>query len=595
MISHPQTANSDKVIEVLYGHGAGYIPMASQLSKIHIGPEYIGHALRDKHLFVPINQRDFSWKDEHVRDLYDDIGLAIGQHAEEYFLGSIVVIPEQGTGRLMVVDGQQRLATSLVLLAAIRDFFDTIKPEEARKFERAYVLDTPYKATAPVPHLVLNEKDHSYFFKRVLLPFDNPERKAIEAQKKASLRPSHQRINKAATLAKEKVDFITKQHKKTQFQIEALDQWVTFLDKSAHVIWVTVPDESAAYVIFETMNDRGLELSATDLIKNYLLGRAGSTRIEQVKTNWNAMTGALETIAEAEIVRTFVRQYWISQYGVVRTAEFFNALKEKKQSELEVVSFSDELVAATGRYVPLLNSTHAFWNEYPQEARKAVATLDILGLVQTRPLLLSVIDKFSTSEVTQVLTAMVSWAVRLLISGKQGSGALETVYGTTAKEVTEGKLTTAAAVRKQVLPNIPNDEQFKLDFAGARVSKVDVARYYLRAMESTVRGEAGAYLSPNDANTLEHVIPEKRTQDWNHLSQEEHDEFFSRIGNLALLMPGANSKLSSKGFAIKKPEYAKVTDLQLTKTLADYSTWGAAEVEVRQSKLAEIAVKTWPI
>lgn len=184
--------------------------MASQLSKIHIGPEYIGHALRDKHLFVPINQRDFSWKDEHVRDLYDDIGLAISQHAEEYFLGSIVVIPEQSTGRLMVVDGQQRLATSLILLAAIRDFFDTVKPEEARKFERAYVLDTPYKATEPVPHLVLNEKDHSYFFKRVLLPVDHHERKGIEPLKKG-LRPSHQRINKAANLAKEKVDFITKQ------------------------------------------------------------------------------------------------------------------------------------------------------------------------------------------------------------------------------------------------------------------------------------------------------------------------------------------------------------------------------------------------
>ncbi|MGH9683490.1 MAG: hypothetical protein ACRD4S_07760 [Candidatus Acidiferrales bacterium] len=130
------------------------------------------------------------------------------------------------------------------------------------------------------------------------------------------------------------------------------------------------------------------------------------------------MNGAIETIAEAEIVRTFVRQYWVSHYGVVRTAEFFNALKEKKQSELEVVSFSDELVAAAGRYVPLLNSTHAFWNEYPQEARKAIATLDILGLIQTRPLLLAVMDKFLPDQIALVLTAMISWAIRLLISGE---------------------------------------------------------------------------------------------------------------------------------------------------------------------------------
>jgi hypothetical protein len=366
------------------------------------------------------------------------------------------------------------------------------------------------------------------------------------------------------------------------------------LDKSAHVIWVTVPDESAAYVIFETMNDRGLELSATDLIKNYLLGRAGSARIEQVKANWNTMSGAIETIAEAEIVRTFVRQYWISQYGVVRTTEFFNALKEKKQSELEVVSFSDELVAAAGRYVPLLNSTHALWNEYPQEARKAVATLDILGLTQTRPLLLAVMDKFPPDQIARVLTAMVSWAVRLLISGKQGSGALETFYGTAAKEVTDGKIANAAAVAKKIRPNIPTDQQFELDFAVAKVSKVSVARYYLRAMEHQERNEKEAYLVPNDAASLEHIMPEKKSKEWSHITEQEHEEFVSRIGNLALLMPGANSKLSGKGFEEKKPVY-KGVDLALTKMVAKYTTWTTAEIEDRQKKLASIAVKTWPI
>ena len=198
----------------------------------------------------------------------------------------------------MVVDGQQRLATSLILLAAIRDFFDTVNPDQARKFERTYVLDTPYKSPEPVPHLFLNEKDHAYFFKRVLLPATDEVRKTVEQARKPQ-RQSHQRINRAV-IAKETVESIARQHRKTVFQTEALDQWVTFLEQSAHVIWVTVPDESAAYVIFETMNDRGLELSATDLIKNYLLGRAGTARIEQVKTNWNTMTGALETIAEAD-------------------------------------------------------------------------------------------------------------------------------------------------------------------------------------------------------------------------------------------------------------------------------------------------------
>ncbi len=591
MPTGPLIQRSDRIIEVAYRDALRYIAVSSQLTKMTIGPEYIGHALKDKNLFVPPNQRDYSWKDEHVRDLYEDIGLVIKNHGEEYFLGSVVVITQKDN-RLMVVDGQQRLATSLILLAAIRDFFDTIDAAQARKFERAYVLDTPYRATEPVPHLYLNEKDHAYFFKRVLLPKAHALRKAEEEKKPQ--RQSHQRINKAAKIAEETVNQIVRQHKKKEFQIEALDEWVNFLERSAHVIWVTVPDESAAYIIFETMNDRGLELSATDLIKNYLFGRAGNNRIEQVKTNWNTMTGALDTIAESEIVKTFVRQYWISQYGVVRSSELFSALKETKQSELDVVSFSDELVAAVGRYVPLLNSTHSLWNEYRPEARKAVATLDILGLVQTRPLLLAVMDKFAADQITLVLTAMVSWAVRLLISGKQGTGALETVYGTAAEEVTQGKLTTAGDVAKKIHPQIPNNTQFESEFAVANVGKAHLARYYLRAMERHEMNDPEPYLVPNDAMTLEHVMPEKQSVDWQHISIQDHETFVSRIGNLVLLKSGFNSKLSSKGFNDKKPVLAE-SDLKLTKMAAKYEQWEKDQIEDRQRQLAQIAVKTWPI
>lgn len=81
--------------------------MASRFDQIDIGHEQIGHALKDKHLWVPPNQRDYSWKDRHVEDLYSDFELAISRNSPEYFLGSIVVIRGKDN-RLMVVDGQQR-------------------------------------------------------------------------------------------------------------------------------------------------------------------------------------------------------------------------------------------------------------------------------------------------------------------------------------------------------------------------------------------------------------------------------------------------------------------------------------------------------
>src|SRR5215469_11171490 len=97
--------------------------MESRFDQIEIDQVNIGNALKNRKLWVPSNQRDYSWKDKHVTSLYDDFEEAINKNAHEYFLGSIVVIKGADNKRF-VVDGQQRLATSLILLAAIRDFHD---------------------------------------------------------------------------------------------------------------------------------------------------------------------------------------------------------------------------------------------------------------------------------------------------------------------------------------------------------------------------------------------------------------------------------------------------------------------------------------
>src|SRR5205823_14936059 len=122
-------------------------------------------------------------KDKHVEALYDDLNLAISKHAAEYFLGTIVAI--HGTdGKLFVVDGQQRLATTLILLAAIRDFHDDNGDSAgARLFESEYVLSRHYLKKLAQPHLYLNERDREYFLKRVLLPRSDNRRKETQSTK----------------------------------------------------------------------------------------------------------------------------------------------------------------------------------------------------------------------------------------------------------------------------------------------------------------------------------------------------------------------------------------------------------------------------
>src|SRR5207247_405419 len=95
----------------------GIYRMANE--RLEITRQGIGKLIKDGNLAVPPNQREYSWRAEHVTDLYQDLAKAIADEEPDYFLGSIVVA--KTNGQMEVFDGQQRLATTVILLAAVRD------------------------------------------------------------------------------------------------------------------------------------------------------------------------------------------------------------------------------------------------------------------------------------------------------------------------------------------------------------------------------------------------------------------------------------------------------------------------------------------
>jgi hypothetical protein len=437
--------------------------MSSRISKIHVIPDQtIGKALTSYTLHVPPNQREYSWKDKHVEDLFRDFDDAIRLKAAEYFLGSVVVIKDEGDESLSVVDGQQRLATSLILLAAIRDYFEqnSLPGVDAKKFQGEYILSEGYRQTEkPTPHLFLSDTDRQYFEKRVLLPPSNAVRKATQVPaKRSAARPpaSHKLIDKAAEIAAKKVKSIVSSFSEER-RADELDEWVEFLLKKARVIWVEVPDESSAYLIFETMNDRELELSASDLIKNYLFGKAGSdTNLETIKLNWSSMVNVLNTVAKTE-VKDFVRHYWISAHGVIRSQDLFEAIRNDVKNDNDAITMSERLSSSAASYTALLTHGHPQWAKYPETVRKSISTLNILGVEQIRPLLMTALENLNTKEMAKLLMT-INWSVRLLVSGIQGSGAVETAYGNAALGVTEKKYRTAAEIAAAMGRYIPADQ-----------------------------------------------------------------------------------------------------------------------------------------
>ncbi|HEX3036210.1 MAG TPA: DUF262 domain-containing protein [Thermodesulfobacteriota bacterium] len=445
----------------------------SSLDKINIELKGIGNQLSVNTLAVPKYQRSYAWEKNHVEALFKDIATAIRNNEPEYFLGSIVIT--QQLGRPEVVDGQQRLATITILLSAIRDYFYEIGDKKgAGLIENKYLVSTDLRSREDKPKLSLSETDNDFFRKRILSLPDSPDREI------GSKKESHERLVKAAELAKDHVKHIVNL---TSKPTEYLHDWIDFLTESVRVIWVTVPDYANAFIIFETLNDRGLELSKSDLIKNYLFLLCAEDRLDEVQQRWVSMVGTIEAIASEREVVSYIRYLWSSLHGVAREKELYDVIKNGIRTKQDAINFADDLERNSRLYAAIMNSDHEFWTRFGSTAKAHIGTLNLLGMVQIKPLLLAILEHFDQKQVKQTLKLLVSWVVRFQISGTLSSGIFETQFSQRAVEVRRGKIKTARYLISKMKDVVPSDTQFKDAFSTATITKTKIARYILHVLE----------------------------------------------------------------------------------------------------------------
>ena len=566
--------------------------MPNKLPSVEIKQETIGAILRNKQrrLRVPINQRSYSWKPEHINELYSDWQTARADGKDEYFMGSIVVVnADEGT---LVFDGQQRLATSAILIAAIRDWFyragDT---KTATVIENDHLVSIDRKTHDEASHFTLNLEDRDYFLKRIIRNPDDAERKAAKAKPQQE---SHKRLDAAAAAAASFVTGIVANFPESE-KGKQLHRWLDFIDDGARVVWVEVADETTAFMIFETMNDRGLRLSAADLLKNYLYGMSGDKK-EEVVQKWQAMSGILESVEddEGQIVE-YIRYYWITRQGPTRTRDLYEQIKASVNNNTKIITFAADLEAKAHDYAAILNGSHEAWARFPSELRRGIETLRLLGVSQVRPLLLAASGKFTTQEFAKLILACTCWSVRCLIAGVP-SGTLEGYYGRNALKITQGKITTTSELAKDMMQVVPDDARFRAAVATANVANAQLARYYLRALQLQEDGEKEPQYIPNDgqAVTLEHILPSKPGKGWEYIKPEDAKALCNRLGNQALLLGSVNSKIGNTSYAEKKAALTE-SKFSLTTGAAVHDKWDVDQITKRQDKLADLAVLAWPL
>jgi hypothetical protein len=376
-----------------------------------------------------------------------------------------------------------------------------------------------------------------------------------------------------------------------------LNKWVDFLESRATIVLLKVSDDSNAYRMFETLNDRGLRVSQADLIKNYLYGRSAD-RLDEAQQKWTLVRGVLDNLEGDDTLIDFLRHSLIVTVGFVREAQLYDKVQKTAKSPQQVISFVNTLETLASLYVAIQNPEHENWNGYPATTRKAIEVLNLFGIKPFRPIMLAAAAKLPKKDLDLVFRLLVSLGVRLFIASSTRTGSVEQALSTSATKIYAGEIKTAAALKSALKDTIPTDTTFENAFRTARVSNGKLARYYLRSLEVEAEGDATPWMIPNDDQlviNLEHILPKNPIGNWSQFgTDEDAGAFTNRLGNQALLLAGENSKLGSEAFDTKKAVFAK-SPYVLTSIVSNVTDWNATEIDLRQQNMAALAVKTWKI
>jgi hypothetical protein len=547
----------------------------------------LGSLLKRYLLRVPPNQREYAWTEDEVSQLLQDFSHAINQEGQ-YFLGTVVTITT-ADGALEVVDGQQRLATTAILLAAIRNYLKTRNEAvlvDAIDHEFLSGIDRAQKSR--VPKLKLNVDDND-LFRWIVCPGEG------EGQP-ATTRSSHEKLVAAFHQAERQVRKVVSLHAE-KLHSDELERWISFIEHRATVILVRVPTAKDAFRMFETLNDRGLKTSEADLVKNYLFSRAGN-RQGEAQSKWSLMRGAIETASDdSGMLVDFLRHSLIVQRGHIREVEIYDAVQDLVKSEQAAISFLSALESLAQIYVAMFNPESERWNSYPDAVRRSFEVFILFKIKPMRPLILAVSARFSENEAAATLRFLVAVGVRLIVASSTRTSSVELPLALTAKSVYEGTIKTSAQVKSALLDMVPADDEFRDRFADLRIRNARLGRYYLRALQLTANNEKDPWFIPTDDKqviNLEHVLPTSPEGNWPEFTQEDVMRYAPRLGNLALLRAVDNSGLRSAPFSEKRAVYEKAP-YSLTAQIAEVAVWTTQAIESRQKGLAELAKKTWPI
>lgn len=539
----------------------------------------------DSKFRVPLYQRDYSWEESNWNDLWLDIETNRKTNSKHY-MGSIVLV-SRDKKKYDIIDGQQRLTTLTVLILAVVDIIsDLIKKgvdveDNTKRIELLINDFVGKKSLSSLNYenkIELNETNNP-FFSTYLTNFRKPVNIKSEVK-------SNKLLSKCFGYFKAVlIDEVFKND-----EVSTLINFVEFISDSLLFIQITATDDLSAYLIFETLNDRGLDLSVTDLLKNYLFSIVDDSDKNHIKNIWDVM---INHVSYSSFPK-FLRHYWMMQNGLIQEKELFKTVKRNIKDPKAAFDVLNEMSEVSEIYAALGNHNHRLWDG-EDKVKKHIKELNLYNVTQCYPLLINANLYFERDEWIGVLKLCSIISFRYMVISGLNPNSLESKYNEACKAIHKGEAKTSRDIFNILKPLYVSDEDFERSFESKSIRtkrSSKLARYIIYSIESHLSGFN--YDFEYDGGTLEHILPENPTDSWAlDFPEDVEESFIYRLGNFTILESDKNRLLGNKVFSDKVESY-KNSRYELSKKIG-YKVWNQENLSNRQKYLAKQAKAIWAL
>lgn len=598
---------------------------------------------------VPLFQRPYTWSKEHQWEpLWEDIAHKFDQYISGendttgHFLGAMVLdqMYTQSTHveKRQIVDGQQRLTTMQIFIAAFRDFcheqgeLDLAKECEMYVRNKGMMHDPDREQFKIYP----TEPDQKYFADVILSGSKSEIEKKYPPtrQKYARKIEARPRMIEAYLFFHSQItqffngeENASPKHEEKPIR-DRLEACFQAIGNGLEVVLIDLEKNDEAQVIFETLNARGTPLLPTDLIKNYIFRRTGDLQKELYGQYWKAFDNKFwrGEVKQGRLKRPrsdlFMQHYLSSQTGNSIPikhlyVEYKNWIERKKPFGSNVKP-EIEAIHRLGGYFREIIDPQVRSSFY--EISIFLKSFDI-GTVY--PFLIAVMEsQFNEEARNRISTIIESYLVRRYICGQTPKN-YNLLFLELTKKLRDGlesdKIGEFFMSKEGPSNEWPNDTSFKEAWCNNEIysilrPKIKI-EYILKKLNDAYRSDKSENIFVDGKLTIEHILPQNWIENWplpnggNGLSKEEIEKVAPQdpraiatkkrnfalhtLGNLTLLTQKLNSSVSNGCWNDKKKEILLHSALPLNRSLQDIEEWNEEEISNRSEKLFQLALELW--